>query len=115
MNHTPGPWKRYEGYGADFRRPIITDSIPDQDGKCIANCICYVATTNDDMQANADLIAAAPELLEILAELQNSIEAYEANRKPEHQWDEYDYMMYPIWRRALALLDRFGLDRASPT
>jgi hypothetical protein len=61
--HTPGPWKRYEGYGVDFRRPVITDSIPDRDGKCVANCICYVATTNQDWDANAKLIAAAPDLL----------------------------------------------------
>ena len=60
--HTPGPWKRYEGYGVDFRRPVITDAIPDRDGKCVANCICYVATTNQDWDANAKLIAAAPDL-----------------------------------------------------
>jgi hypothetical protein len=64
--HTPGPWKRYEGYGVDFRRPVITDAIPDRDGKCVANCICYVATTNGDWDANAKLIAAAPDLLEAL-------------------------------------------------
>lgn len=64
--HTPGPWKRYEGYGVDFRRPVITDSIPDRDGKCVANCICYVATTNSDWDANAKLIAAAPEMLRVI-------------------------------------------------
>ena len=64
--HTPGPWKRYEGYGVDFRRPVITDAIPDRDGKCVANCICYVATTNEDWDANARLIAAAPDMFEVI-------------------------------------------------
>lgn len=64
--HTPGPWKRYEGYGVDFRRPVITDAIPDRDGKCVANCICYVATTNGDWDANAKLIAEAPEMFKVI-------------------------------------------------
>ena len=64
--HTPGPWKRYEGYGVDFRRPVITDDIPDRDGKCVANCICYVATTNGNWDGNAKLIAVAPEMFEIV-------------------------------------------------
>lgn len=61
--HTPGPWKIFDGWGADKARPVIVDSIPDVDGKCIANCICHVATTNADALANARLIAAAPTLL----------------------------------------------------
>jgi hypothetical protein len=42
------------------------DSIPDIDGKCVANCICHVASSNDNAEANARLIAAAPDLLEAL-------------------------------------------------
>jgi len=67
--HTPGPWKQFDGYGSSDRNPIIVDSLPDVDGKCIANCICYIATTNADFQANARLIAAAPELLEALQDM----------------------------------------------
>lgn len=70
---TPGPWKRYDGYGADFRKPVIVDSIPDQDGKCMANCICYVATTNPDFDANARLIALAPDLLGAVIELSETV------------------------------------------
>lgn len=75
--HTPGPWKRYEGYGVDFRRPVITDAIPDRDGKCVANCICYVATTNSDWDANAKLIAAAPEMLRVINRLATVDPAFE--------------------------------------
>ena len=66
MMHTPGPWKIFDGYGSEFGKPIIVDSIPDVDGKCVANCICYMSTTNDDCLANARLIAAAPEMLDVL-------------------------------------------------
>ena len=66
------------------------------------------------IQANSKLIAAAPELLEVLAELQNSFEAYAALRKPEREWDEYDYMMLPVWKKALALLDYFDRNTQKP-
>ena len=63
-NPTAGPWKIFEGWGADKRRPVIVDSMPDVDGKFVGNCICYMASTNPDVEANAKLIAAAPEMLE---------------------------------------------------
>lgn len=66
MMHTPGPWKIFDGWGSDSKKPIIVDSIPDVGGNCVANCICYLATSNDDCLANARLIAAAPEMLEAL-------------------------------------------------
>jgi hypothetical protein len=66
MSHTSGPWKIFEGWGADNRRPVIVDSIPDVNGKFVGNCICYAASTNPDIEANARLIAAAPDLLEAL-------------------------------------------------
>ena len=64
--HTPGPWKIFDGWGASRDRPVVVDSIPDIDGKCVANCICHVASSNDNAEANARLIAAAPDLLEAL-------------------------------------------------
>ena len=60
--HTPGPWKIHRGKHNSCYLAII-DSIPDQDGKVIANCICHVAMTNDDRTANANAIAALPDLL----------------------------------------------------
>ena len=66
MSHTPGPWKIFDGWGSSRFSPVIVDSIPDVDGKCVANCICHVASSNDVAEANARLIAAAPELAEAL-------------------------------------------------
>ena len=65
---TPGPWLARQfptGRGAVHGWWVI-DSIPDQDGRIVANAICQVSTTNDDADANAKLLAAAPELLKAL-------------------------------------------------
>lgn len=63
--HTPGPWiVRQFPTGANARGTLwVTDAIPDQDGKVVANAVCSVAMTNDDATANAELIASAPSLL----------------------------------------------------
>ncbi len=64
MSYTKGPWRVHGGPGRLHHHLAVIDSIPDVDGKVIANCICHVATSNDDSDANARLIAAAPDLLE---------------------------------------------------
>jgi len=58
---TPGPWKKFSRW--NDRYLAVIDSIPDRNGKVVANCICHVALTNEDAKANANLIVAAPELL----------------------------------------------------
>lgn len=65
-SYTPGPWKIFDGWGSSREKPIIVDSIPDDNGKFVGNCICFVATTNDDAAANARLLAAAPDMLAAL-------------------------------------------------
>ena len=62
---TPGPWlarQFHTGRGAVHGWWVI-DSIPDHDGRIVANAICQVSATNDDADANAKLLAAAPDLL----------------------------------------------------
>jgi hypothetical protein len=81
--HTPGPWKIFEGWGADKRRPVIVDAIPDVDGKFVGNCICHMASTNPDIEANARMIAAAPDLLRLLKE---SVSTLAASRRPIEDW-----------------------------
>jgi len=69
-NWTPGPWKVFGGPSHPQRHHLaVIDSIPDRDGKVVANCICHVAGTNDDADANARLISKAPELYDVLEEL----------------------------------------------
>lgn len=66
QQHTPGPWiVRQFPSGSYGRRQLwVTDSIPDQNGKVIANAICLVSSSNPNEEANAILLAAAPDLLE---------------------------------------------------
>ena len=41
----------------------------------------------------------------LLSDLSKSYEYYSACNKPEVEWDEYDYMMYSIWKRLHKLLE----------
>lgn len=47
------------------------------------------------------------ELVELLQSLTCSHENYMAHSKPERDWDEYDYMMFPRWKLANDLLKQF--------
>jgi hypothetical protein len=67
--HTSGPWKVF-GVRRNQYLAVI-DSIPDRDGKVVANCICHVATSNPDADANARLLAAAPDLFAIVKEIRS--------------------------------------------
>ncbi|HLE57237.1 MAG TPA: hypothetical protein VJB15_09150 [Rhodothermia bacterium] len=59
--HTPGPWNE-RGYGLDH-------GVKDKDGRIVAHVVRsakHGGITHDERDANASLIAAAPELLEAL-------------------------------------------------
>lgn len=67
--HTPGPWlvREFATYNRAVVQPWVMDSIPDgPNGKVVANAIACCSLTNPDCEANANLIAAAPELLDTL-------------------------------------------------
>lgn len=57
-SHTPGPWK--------LKR---SGAISDADGELVATTGYRVRVGSDEDDANARLIAAAPELLALLTEL----------------------------------------------
>jgi hypothetical protein len=68
MNHTPGPWEISDNGTADrgtgaWACDEIWQTHNDTDQRLIAS-VHYVDGTNSECQANARLIAAAPELLE---------------------------------------------------
>lgn len=55
--HTPGPWKQYQWEDKTYA------SVRGPDGRCVADC----GSRSDQIaQANARLIAAAPDLLAAL-------------------------------------------------
>lgn len=82
VSHTPGPWKLSQSPvrisklgGLPFKSIKNTSSIG---GKIIANAF---GTTREEAQANAKLIAAAPELLEALRHLIDTSDMVPSARK----------------------------------
>ena len=61
-------WKIFDGIGANPQKPIIVDCVPDINGKCVANCVAFICTTNPEYKRNAVKIAALPELLRIVSD-----------------------------------------------
>lgn len=65
--HTPGPFKVVECDG-NFE-------IRTMDGKCLADAWSYGINSNaEEMEANANLFAAAPDLLEALIDVRRALE-----------------------------------------
>ena len=79
--HTPGPWI---GAGPSFgdllpryRTEIVTE-WEDEDGEVCSICELPFAHHDDENEANARLIAAAPDLLAALRVLLRDVEAVDA-------------------------------------
>jgi len=95
MTHaTPGPWK--VGYSDDFEGQQV---IMEQD--CNGRVLALIDDTDEQDQANARLIAAAPELLEackkLLPCLQNWMEIAE-----DEDYREYDNKALEVGILAIA-------------
>lgn len=79
--HTPGPWKESKNV---MEQPVIESVRPDND----AFIICQ--TFGPDKHDNAQLIAAAPELLELLRALMDTRHKHFIDNGIDgmHGWDE---------------------------
>ena len=75
--HTPGPWQTTK---AGYRCGDLVLPVSD------ARSICQVSTAHAEHEANARLIAAAPELL---AALKRAINACETSKPPKWELDSY--------------------------
>lgn len=69
QSHTPGPWTRITCHYRDYRTVIEIDQQTETDSRTIAT-LETSSTPDPVMQANARLIAAAPDLL---SELKNIV------------------------------------------
>lgn len=80
--HTPGKWFAASREGDDW------DSVVPVEGTSSEICQCFHASQRlenlDECEANARLVAAAPELLEALKELRDRIP------EPPNGWPELD-------------------------
>ena len=73
--HTPGPWKRSSEASGCY--------VESSDGRKVAGVFTdikhkNIRTTFSEAEANADLIAAAPDLLTALKKAENRIAAWQA-------------------------------------
>lgn len=85
--HTPGPWG-VVAYGLHGRMKVTAGSMP----------VASIASANRDASFNARLIAAAPELLAVLQELEESA----------RYWGEYDVPLGIVDRISAAIAKATG-------
>jgi len=76
IKHTPGPWILGQSYTNDY-------AIREPEGECVA-VTCSLLDGEDE--ANARLIAASPELLEVLKEAIQEEEDYEFGLRVFTKW-----------------------------
>ncbi len=79
MKHTPGPWALHEGKTA----------VNGADGRLVASCGFLPYRNKWDSEANARLIASAPDLLEALELIIFDIECLEPIKK-HHLEEAYE-------------------------
>jgi len=110
--HTPGPWQLAEKYNCKDVRAV--------DGPYVADCNASAAIDWRTKEANARLIAAAPELLTIVArELRNGEQSHFEDwlertcpsgdvEAVKRQWlESADYALFADeYREELAVLDK---------
>ena len=76
IKFTPGPWHVSRQFANQL--PLIYD----QNGHCVASADAYYKRERPESEANAHLIAAAPDLLEALKNIEN-----DDGRIPEKIWN----------------------------
>jgi hypothetical protein len=78
--HTPGPWEVQQGFSGPLGGPQETPyiSIVKDYGEESGDVIADVCRQAEHTEANARLLAAAPELLEVLIALRLAVDMGEA-------------------------------------
>ena len=77
--HTPGPWRAYKrGDGTTLE---ITRALLGEPGRR-ADGVCNIPTDYPNCEANAALLAAAPDLLAVLCEIMEAVDTEFAEISP---------------------------------
>lgn len=82
MRFTPGPWKRYERTDGG----LVVTTQKGLSPVSIANVV--IRRDLHEFQANAHLIAAAPDLLDVLIELKEWIDCLDPPFTQDLEWPE---------------------------
>ena len=91
MKHTPGPWITRAGETNDKYGRTLGVVVDESNNDGVSKAVCYVSPESDitdEDVANAKLIAAAPELLEALKELQAYANKTIGNHGPIAMWSK---------------------------
>ena len=72
MNHTSGPWAAAARQGDDWESVVYVPGTPNEICQCFHSSLSLVGKEN--CEANARLIAAAPEMYEALVKLHQIID-----------------------------------------
>lgn len=91
-NHTPGPWKKAKYKVSAASGALIAHTRPTGEG-------------SSDDEANARLIAAAPEMLDVLRRVDVSIVGCEANATSRKHWQEDMEAVKEMVRQTLRAAD----------
>lgn len=86
--HSPGPWNEHDG------------TIYSREGRRIAETAWPENGTSDEVQGNAALIAAAPDMLEALKSAKAHMD-YIAN-ETKRNWRQSDQTIYELISAAIA-------------
>lgn len=79
MNHTPGPWLLSHNTNWKTNPFSVTVRKPGVHNTTVANIPTRMTIPPQEQQANARLIAAAPELIAMLAKLVGAIDRMPSN------------------------------------
>lgn len=89
--HTPGPWKLQNEtiYALDENGVVNRFSVSVQEGyvRSSRNYMHNVRTPKAELQANARLIAAAPDMLKALVGLSGILATAESNASGNPEWE----------------------------
>ncbi len=105
--HTPGPWEYVPTHNHDSPHDIEIQGDR-RKHKGGADSVCWLATvkgnatSGDIPEANARLIAAAPDLLAACEELCHRLEVNELVNRPHAPGNEYDQPAYDRAKAAIA-------------
>ena len=103
MIHTPGPWRVWENLIGSTASYEVYTNMETKSGKGGYTRICQI--TPRDQKANAHLIAAAPDLLEALEEIEaliresRGVVGYHLNGN-EAAWEELDLKVGTVLKKA---------------
>ena len=84
LNHTKGPWKHTKGHIGNKIADFVSTDKKIYDGMHIHNGEKTFGESSEESEANARLIAAAPDMLECVIRLYKNLKSFGSNISKEN-------------------------------